>query len=114
MLQADDTGLGPLATVVASMPDKTISLDTSLSPVRIDGDTLTIQGTSSVTWPIQGMSQATLELSSATLTVTSADATSATVAATLPVAPGTAPEVTVSPATQRAPGPSVWRRLPPA
>ena len=46
---------------------------------------LTIEGTSTVTWPIQGMSQATLELRSATLTVTSGDATTATVAATLPI-----------------------------
>ena len=79
------------------MPGGTIALDVSATPVKIDGDTLTVQGTSTAGWPIQGLGQATLTLSSVTLTVTTADATTATVAATLPITQTVKPAVSVTP-----------------
>ena len=107
MLQAGDPALGPLVAVVATMPAGTLTLDTSGSPVRVDGDTLTIQGSAAATWPISGLGAATLELSSATLTVTSADATTASVAAVLPLSPTSHPTVGVQLSTETGDTP-VW------
>ena len=79
------------------MPGGKITIDCSKTPVRIDGDTLTAEGTCSTSWPVQGLSQATLNLTSATLTVTTAGVTTATIAATLPLTPSIAPAVTITP-----------------
>ena len=79
------------------MPGGSVTLDVGATPVRIDGDTLTVHGTSTASWPIQGLGSATLTLVSVTLTVTTTDATTATVAATLPITQTVAPPVLVTP-----------------
>lgn len=101
MLQGSDDQLGPLQSIVSSMPAGMITIDTSKTPVRVVGDTLTAEGSCSATWPVQGLGQANLDLTSATLTVTTAGDTTATIAATLPLAPGVAPAVLVTPVAQQ-------------
>lgn len=105
VLHGTDDRLGPLQSVVASMPDGTITIDTGATPVHVVGDTLTAAGSCSASWPVQGLGKATLDLASATLTVTTAGVTTAVIAATLPLAPGVAPGVQATPVAGQ---PGAW------
>ena len=101
VLRGDDQRLGEgLAALVQTMAGKQISIDISGGAISVDGSTLTISGSSSDSWPVQGMSQAALTLTAATLTVTDADVANATLDAALPLAPGDSASVTVKPDQQ--------------
>ena len=101
VLRGDDQRLGEgLADLVQTMVAHQISIDIPDGAISVDGSTLTIRGTSHDSWPVQGMSQATLILTAATLTVTDQDVATATLDATLPLAPGASASVTVKPGQQ--------------
>ena len=88
-LSGGDTHLGPqLDALIASMPGGAITLEPGADGIVLDGDTLTVSGTSTDTWPVQGMDEATIHLSSAVIVVKSTpDSATATVHGKLPIKP---------------------------
>lgn len=89
-LAAGDTTLpAELRTFLASVPGGSLTLAVQADGISLDGQTLTVTGPASGTWPVQGYADVTVTLTTATVTITNAAGTSTVTgraAGSLPVA----------------------------
>lgn len=68
----DTTLPAELHTFLASVPGGSLTLAVAADGIRLDGQTLTITGTASDTWPVQGYANVTVTLMAATVTIVNA------------------------------------------
>jgi hypothetical protein len=106
-LSAEDAQLPPeLAAFLTTAPNRQVVLTPGAGGISLSGSTLTVAGTSSDSWPIDGLTETELKLSRATLTVAGETNTaiSLTAEATMPLGDGATADVAVaSPAAPEEP-----------
>ena len=92
-LASTDTQLGSeLQAFLANAPLKTIVLNTAAGTgVQLNGDTLTINGTSAESWPVQGLLNRTVAMTQVTITMNGNGPTTVAIQATGNLTLGTAP-----------------------
>jgi hypothetical protein len=77
-LAASDTALpAELRAFLAAVPNGSLTLAPPADGIRLDGQTLTVTGTSADTWPVRGLTGVTVALTTGTITIANASGSSA-------------------------------------
>jgi hypothetical protein len=82
---ADQRLPGPLRDLLSSVPGKLLTISPGGAGLRLDGGVLTISGSSTAPWPVSGLGDAAIAVTSAQIRCTSDDMVSGTIEGHLPL-----------------------------
>jgi hypothetical protein len=93
---ADQRLPGPLRDLLSSVPGKILTISPGGAGLRLDGDVLTISGSSTAPWPVSGLGDATIAVTAAHIRCTSDDVVSGTIDGRLPLNDSVQAQVSVT------------------